>query len=68
MFSIVYAWFHSVFQRVNCFKPSEGFAQIFVHYLFFNMGQVELSMDKYIMAIYLSMSKYQFLRFPHPCR
>ena len=27
-------------------------------YLFFNMGQVKLSMDKYLMAIYLSLGKY----------
>ena len=27
-------------------KYSEGFVLIFVHYLFFNMGQVKLSMDK----------------------
>ena len=27
---------------------SGGFAQIFVHYLFFNMGQVKLSTDKYL--------------------
>ena len=33
------------------FKHSE--AQIFVYYLFFNMGQVKLSMDKYRMALLL---------------
>ena len=32
----------------------------FVHYPFFNMGQVKLSMDKYLMAIYLSLGKYKF--------
>ena len=37
----------------------------FVHYLFFNMGQVKLSMDKYLMAIYLSLGKYKFLLFSH---
>ena len=29
-------------------KQSEGFAQIFVHYLFFSMGQIKLSMDRYL--------------------
>ena len=36
-----------------CFKGvymhSDGFTQVFVHYLFFNMGQVKLSMDKYLL-------------------
>ena len=48
LFSIV-VWFHTVFKRVyTCilFKYSEGFSKIFVHYLFFNMIQVKLSMDK----------------------
>ena len=36
-------------------KHSAGFAQIFVHYLFFNTGQVKLSMVKYLMSIYLSL-------------
>ena len=39
---------------------------VFVHYLFFNMGQVKLSMDKYLAAIYLSLGKYKLLLFPHP--
>ena len=30
------------------FKHSESYAQIIVHYLFFNMGQVKVSMDKYL--------------------
>ena len=30
------------------FKHSEGLAQIIAHYLCFNMGQVKLSMDKYL--------------------
>ena len=59
LFSIVYVWLHSVFKSVYCFKHSEGFAQNFVHYLFLiYMGQVKLSMDKYLMAIYLSLAKY----------
>ena len=38
-----------------------------MHYLFFNMGQVKLSMDKYVMAIYFSLGKYKHLLFPHLC-
>ena len=39
-----------------------------MHYLFFfNIGQVKLSMDKYLMVIYLSLGKYKLLLFPHPC-
>ena len=44
---------------------SDGFAQIFVHCLLFNMGQVKLSMDKYLMAIYFSLGKNKLLLFPH---
>ena len=50
------------------FKHSEGFAQIFVHYLFLNIGQVKLSMDKYHMAIYLPLGKYKLLLIPTPDR
>ena len=31
------------------FKHNETFPQIFVHYVFFNMGKVKLSMYKYLM-------------------
>ena len=44
---------------------SDGFAQVFVHYLFFYMGQVKFYMEKYLMAIYLSLGKYKLLLFPH---
>ena len=47
------------------FKHSEGFAQNFVHYLFFDMGKVKLSMDKNPMPIYF-FYKYQLFLFPHP--
>ena len=70
LFSLVYVWFHTAFKGVyRCilFKNSKGFPQIIMHYLFFNMGQVKLSMDKYLMAIYLSLGKYKRLLFPHPC-
>ena len=69
-YSLIYVWFHPVFKGVYMcilFKHSEGFAQIFVHYLFFNMGKIKLFMDKYPMAIYLSLGKYKLLLFPHPC-
>ena len=32
-----------------------------------SLGQVKLSLDKYIMDIYLSLSKYKILLFAHPC-
>ena len=47
-------------------QHSDGFTQLFVHYLFRNMQQVKLSMDKYLLAIYLSLGKYKLLPFPHP--
>ena len=31
------------------------------------LGQVEFSLDKYIMHIYLSLGKFKILLFPHPC-
>ena len=56
--------FHTVFKRVYIcilFKHSEGFAQIFVHYLFF-----KLSMDKYLLAIYFSLGSINFCYFHTP--
>ena len=41
----------------------DGFAQVFVHYLLFNMGQVQNFMDKYLMAIYLSWVSINFCYF-----
>ena len=38
-------------QTCILFNFSEGFVQMFVYYLFFIMGQLKLSMDKYLMAI-----------------
>ena len=35
--------------------------------LIFCFGRVKLSLDKYIMAIYLFLDKLSFLLFPHPC-
>ena len=31
-----------------------------------SLGRVKFSLDKYIMAIYLSLGKYKMLLFPHP--
>ena len=31
------------------------------------LGQVKISLDKYIMAINLSLGKYKILLFPHLC-
>ena len=62
-----FVWFHTVFKgfkQVFCLS-SDSLAQTFVHYLFFSMGQVKLSMDMYAMAIYLFLGKYKFLLFPH---
>ena len=56
---LVYIWFHTVFERINCLSM--------VRYkLICSFGQVKFSMDKYIMAIYLSLDKYKILLFPHP--
>ena len=49
------------------YMHSDGFTQVFVQYLFFNMGQVKLSMNKYLMAIYSSQGKYKLLPFSHLC-
>ena len=49
------------------YMHSDGFTQVFVQYLFFNMGQVKLSMNKYLMAINLSQGKYKLLPFSHLC-
>ena len=51
----------------HCILFTHSEAQIFVYYLFFIMGQVKLSMDKYLMHFYLSLGKYKLLLFPHPC-
>ena len=45
----------------------EALTPIFVHYLFFDIRQVNLSMDKYLIAINLSLGKYKLSLFPHPC-
>ena len=47
---LISAWFHTVFEGVNCLSI-EGYK------LICTIGQVKFSLDKYIMAIYLSLDK-----------
>ena len=54
------AWFHTVFESVNCLSTER-------YKLICTVGQVKFSLDKYIMAIYLSLDKEKILLFPHPC-
>ena len=44
------AWFHIVFESVNCLSTER-------YKLICTIGQVKFSLDKYIMAIYLSLDK-----------
>ena len=55
-------------------SAKEGLSQVLCELSAF-LGQVNFSLDKYvtstflyIMAIYLSMGKYEFLLFPHLCK
>ena len=48
------------FESVNCLS-TERFK------LICSFGQVHFSLDKYIMALYLSLDKWIILIFPHPC-
>ena len=43
-------WFYTVFERVNCLSTDR-------YKLICSLGQVNFSLDKYIMAIYLSLDK-----------
>ena len=57
---LIYIWFHTVFEGINCLST--------VRYkLICSFGQVTFSMDKYILAFYLSLDKWQILLFPQPC-
>ena len=47
---LISAWFHNVFESVNCLSTEE-------YKLICTIGQVKFSLDKYIMAIYLSLDK-----------
>ena len=53
------AWFHTVFEGVNCLSTER-------YKLICTIGQVKFLLDKYIMAIYLSLKKSKILLFPHP--
>ena len=49
---LIYIWFHTVIERINCLKKST------VQYMLIcSFGQVKFSMDKYILAFYLSLDK-----------
>ena len=47
---LISAWFHTVFESVNCLSTERN-------KLMFIIGQVQFSLDKYIMTIYLSLDK-----------
>ena len=47
---LISAWFHTVFESVNCLSTER-------YKLICTIGKVKFSMDKYIMAIYLSLDK-----------
>ena len=47
---LISEWFHTVFESVTCLS-TERYKQICT------IGQVKFSLDKYIMAIYLSLDK-----------
>ena len=42
----IYIWFHTIFERINCLSK-----------LISSYRQVKFSMDKYILAFYLSLDK-----------
>ena len=47
---LISAWFHSVFESLNCLSTEK-------YKLICTFGQVKFSLEKYIMAIYLSLDK-----------
>ena len=47
---LISAWFHTVFESVNCLSTER-------YKLICTIGQVKFSLDKYIMAINLSLDK-----------
>ena len=47
---MISVWFHTVFESVNCLSTER-------YKLICTNGQVKFSLDKYIMAIYLSLDK-----------
>ena len=47
---LIYIWFHTVFEQVNCLSTVS-------YKLIRSFGQVKISMDKYILAFYLSVDK-----------
>ena len=47
---LISAWFHTVLESVNCLSTER-------YKLICTVTQVKFSLDKYIMAIYLSLDK-----------
>ena len=47
---LISAWFQTVFESVNCLSTASN-------KLICTIGQLKFSLDKYIMAIYLSLDK-----------
>ena len=52
--------YFTVLESVNCLSTER-------YMLICTIRQVKKIVDKYIMAIYLSMDKWKTLLFPHPC-
>ena len=70
---IVYVWFHTVFKEINylrihvyCLSMLMAHSDLCALSVV-NMGQIKLTMDKFLMVIYLSLGKYNVLLFPNPC-
>ena len=56
---LISAWFYTVFESVNCLSTER-------YKLICTFGQVKFSLDKYIMAIFLSLDKWKILLFSLP--
>ena len=56
LFLMVYVWFHTGFLRY-CLSTVRASLRSLCKYLFCNMWQLKLSMDKCLIAIYLSLGR-----------
>ena len=56
---LISAWFHTVLESENCLSTER-------YQVICTIGQVNFSLEKYIMVIYLSLDKKKILLFPHP--
>ena len=50
----IYIWFHTVFERINCLSTGR-------FKLICSFGQEKFSMDKYMLAFYMSLDKLKIL-------